>query len=245
MAGHSQFKNIMHRKGAQDAKRAKLFAKLAREITVAAKSGMPDPKQNPRLRSAITNARHENMPNDRINKALQKGTSSDEENNYEEIRYEGIGNGGVFFIIETLTDNRNRTASEIRTIFNKNGGSLGETGTASFNFEKIGEIKYDITNISKEKFFDLAIEKNALDVFEEDNFIISTCPAESFGKFRDELEVEFGEPIKSNLIWQAKNYIDVDSEVKKKLLLLIELLEENDDVQHVYSNINLSYNSDE
>ena len=245
MAGHSQFKNIMHRKGAQDAKRAKLFAKLAREITVAAKSGMPDPKQNPRLRGAITNARHENMPNDRINKALQKGTSNEEGNNYEEIRYEGIGNGGVFFIIETLTDNRNRTASEIRTIFNKNGGSLGETGTASFNFQKIGEIRYNQVNISKEKFFDFAIEKNALDVFEEGNFIISTCYSESFSKFKDELEIKFGEPTKSNLIWQAKNYIKVDIEVEKKILLLIELLEENDDVQHVYSNINPSYNLEE
>ena len=245
MAGHSQFKNIMHRKGAQDARRAKLFAKLAREITVAVKSGMPDPKQNPRLRTAITNARHENMPNDRINKALQKGTSSEEGNNYEEVRYEGIGSGGVFFIIETLTDNRNRTASEIRTIFNKNGGSLGETGSASFNFEKIGEIKYESNNISKEKFFDFAIEKNALDVFEEGNFIISTCHSEFFGKFKDELEVEFGEPIKSNLIWQARNYIKGNIEVEKKILHLIELLEENDDVQHVYSNINSSGNLEE
>ena len=245
MAGHSQFKNIMHRKGAQDAKRAKLFAKLAREITVAAKSGMHDPKQNPRLRSAINNARHENMPNDKINKALQKGSSSEEDNNYEEIRYEGIGNGGVFFIIETLTDNRNRTASEIRTIFNKNGGNLGETGTASFNFQKIGEVRYDISSISKEKFFDIAIEKNALDVFEENNCIISTCHPESFSKFKDELEVEFGEPTKANLVWQAKNFIEVDLEVEKKILLLIEVLEENDDVQHVYSNINLNYNLEE
>ena len=244
MAGHSQFKNIMHRKGAQDAKRAKLFAKLAREITVAAKSGMPDPKQNPRLRSAITNARHENMPNDRINKAIQKGASNDESDNYEEIRYEGIGNGGVFFIIETLTNNRNRTASEIRTIFNKNGGSLGETGTASFNFEKIGEVRYNISSISKDEFFDFAIEKNALDVFEEDSCIISTCHPESFSKFKDELEIKFGEPNKSKLIWQAKNLTEVNLEVERKILLLIELLEENDDVQHIYFNINLSSNLD-
>ena len=245
MAGHSQFKNIMHRKGAQDAKKAKLFAKLAREITVAAKSGIPDPKKNPRLRSAITNARHENMPNDRINKALQKATSNEEANNYEEIRYEGIGNGGIFFIIETLTDNRNRTASEIRSIFNKNGGSLGETGTATFDFEKIGKISYRSSSIPKEKYFDFVIEKNALDVFEENNCIISTCPPESFGKFRAELEIEFGEPIKSNLIWQAKNFIDVSLEIEKKVLLLIELLEENDDVQYVYTNINTNYELEE
>ena len=149
MAGHSQFKNIMHRKGAQDAKRAKLFAKLAREITVAAKSGMPDPKQNPRLRNAMINARHENMPNDRINKALLKATSNDDNTHYDEMRYEGIANNGVFLIIETLTDNKNRTASEIRTILNKNGGILGETGSASFNFDKIGEVIYDIEGISK------------------------------------------------------------------------------------------------
>ena len=161
MAGHSQFKNIMHRKGAQDAKRAKLFAKLAREVTVAAKLGMTDPKQNPRLRNAIINARHENMPNDRINKAIQKANSNEDSTQYDEIRYEGIASNGVFLIIETLTDNRNRTASEIRTILNKNGGVL-ENWFASFNFEKIGEVKYDSQNISKEKFFDFSIDKKRI-----------------------------------------------------------------------------------
>ncbi len=237
MAGHSQFKNIMHRKGAQDAKRAKLFAKLAREITVAAKSGMPDPKKNPRLRSAMINARHENMPNDRINKALQKATSHDDNTQYDEIRYEGTASSGVFFIIETLTDNKNRTASEIRTILNKNGGNLGETGSASFNFDKIGEIKYNSKDISKEKFFDFSIDNNALDVTEEDIYIISTCSPENFGKFRDDLELEFGEPKKSELLWKAKNFIQLAPDIEKKIFHLIELLEENDDVQRVYSNI--------
>ena len=240
MAGHSQFKNIMHRKGAQDAKRAKLFAKLAREITVAAKIGMPDPKQNPRLRNAIINAKHENMPNDRINKAVQKAHSNDDNTQYDEIRYEGVAGNGVFFIIETLTDNRNRTASEIRTILNKNGGMLGETGSASFNFDKIGSIKYNSKNISKDKFFDFSIDKNALDVVEEDTYIISTCLPENFGKFRDELEVEFGDPQKSELIWQAKNPLQLNPDIEKKILFLIELLEENDDVQSVYSNVHLS-----
>jgi YebC/PmpR family DNA-binding regulatory protein len=239
MAGHSQFKNIMHRKGAQDAKRGKIFAKLAREITVAAKSGIPDPKQNPRLRNAIINARHENMPNDKINKALQKGSLTEEENNYEEINYEGVGNKGISLIIETLTDNRNRTASEIRSLLNKNGGTLGETGSASFNFEKIGEIKYNLQKFSKEEFFDFSVEKNALDVFEEENHIIATCKAEIFGKFRDNLELRFGEPLKSKLIWKAKNFIEVDEEDKKKILFIVEQLEENDDVQEVYFNINL------
>ena len=237
MAGHSQFKNIMHRKGAQDAKRAKLFAKLAREVTVAAKLGMTDPKQNPRLRNAIINARHENMPNDRINKAIQKANSNEDSTQYDEIRYEGIASNGVFLIIETLTDNRNRTASEIRTILNKNGGVLGETGSASFNFDKIGEIKYDSRNISKEKFFDFSIDKNALDIIEESNYIVSTCSPDSFGKFRDDLELEFGEPQKSQLVWKAKNPVKLDVETKKKIFSLIDLLEENDDVQHIYSNI--------
>ena len=240
MAGHSQFKNIMHRKGAQDAKRAKLFAKLAREITVAAKSGILDPKQNPRLRNAMINARHENMPNDKINKALQKATSNDDNTHYDEIRYEGIANNGIFLIIETLTDNKNRTASEIRTILNKNGGMLGETGSASFNFDKIGEVRYDSQNISKEKFFDFSIDKNALDVFEKSTYIISTCDPENFGKFRDDLEHQFGEPEKSELLWKAKNPIKLASDIEKKILSLIELLEENDDIQRVFSNINLN-----
>ena len=143
MAGHSQFKNIMHRKGAQDAKRAKVFAKLAREITVAAKSGLPDPKQNPRLRNAILNARNENMPNDKIKKAILKASSNDASNNYSEIRYEGFGNNGISIIIEALTDNKNRTASEVRAILTKNGGNLGETGSVAFNFKQVGEITFD------------------------------------------------------------------------------------------------------
>lgn len=240
MAGHSQFKNIMHRKGAQDAKRAKLFAKLAREITVAAKTGMPDPKQNPRLRNAVINARHENMPNDKINKALQKAASNDDNTQYDEIRYEGIASNGIFLIIETLTDNKNRTASEIRSILNKNGGALGETGSATFNFDKLGEIKYNAQIISKEKFFDFSIDKNALDVIEEDTYIISNCNPENFSKFRDDLELEFGEPQKSGLIWKAKNLIHLEPDIKKKIIFLMDLLEENDDVQHVYSNVYLN-----
>ena len=180
------------------------------------------------------------MPNDRINKAVQKANSNDDNTQYDEIRYEGVASNGVFFIIETLTDNRNRTASEIRTILNKSGGMLGETGSASFNFDKVGSIKYNSKNISKDKFFDFSIDRNALDVVEEDAYIISTCLPENFGKFRDELEVEFGDPQKSELIWQAKNPLQLNPDIEKKMLLLIELLEENDDVQSVYSNVHLN-----
>ena len=237
MAGHSQFKNIMHRKGAQDAKRSKVFAKLAREITVAAKSGIIDPKQNPRLRNAIVNARHENMPNDKINKAVQKARSSEESSNYEEIKYEGIGNNDISLIIETLTDNRNRTASEIRSILNKNNGNLGESGSVTFNFEKLGEITYKETNISNDDFFEISVENGATDVIEKDKMLIALCSHEVFGKLRDSLENKFGEPLKAKLIWKAINFINADENIKNKIMKTIDLLEDNDDVQNVYTNV--------
>ncbi len=236
MAGHSQFKNIMHRKGAQDAKRAKIFAKLAREITVAAKSGLLDAKQNPRLRNAIINARHENMPNEKINKAIQKASSNEDNNNFEEIRYEGIGNNGISLIIETLTDNRNRTASEIRSILNKNSGTLGESGSVSYNFERAGKIVFESKDINKEKFFEFAIDIGVTDIIEEHEIIIAICEPEKFGKIRDLLEKEFKEPIIAKLIWNIKNYVTVNKEEEKKLYYIIELLEENDDVQNIYTN---------
>ena len=243
MAGHSQFKNIMHRKGAQDAKRSKVFAKLAREITVATKIGIPDPKQNPRLRNAIINARHENMPNDKINKAIQKASSSEDNNNFDEIRYEAIANNGISLIIETLTDNRNRTASEIRSILNKNGGTLAETGSSVFNFKKIAEIVYNLQNCSKDDFFEYAVENAADDVLEDENIIIATCKQEEFGKLRDALEKKFGEPMFARLKWQAVNELSVEKNSRAKILNIIDLLEENDDVQNVYSN--LKVNNDE
>ncbi len=242
MAGHSQFKNIMYRKGAQDAKRAKLFAKIAREITVAAKSGLPDPKQNPRLRNAIINARHENMPNDKIKKAIQKASSAEDNNSYEEIRYEGIGNNGISLIIETLTDNRNRTASEIRSILNKNGGSLGELGSVSFNFEKVGEITFSSNNINFNDFFDYSVNIGALDILEEEDHIIITTEPEYFGNIRDQLEKKYVEPKTSKLIWKAKNSISTDTAIAKNILKIIDLLEDNDDVQNVYSNAIISEN---
>ena len=242
MAGHSQFKNIMHRKGAQDAKRAKLFAKLAREVTVAVKSGLPDPKQNPRLRNAIINARHENMPNDRINKAIQKGSSNDENETYQEIRYEGYGGNGIAFIIETLTDNKNRTASEIRSILSKNGGNLGEDGSVAFNFKRVGEISFDLTQVNKNEIFDYAIEYGAIDIMEDQKIVSIYCEPNKFGELRNLLEEKFSEPKKAKLVWQTENEISVDEKIGRNTLNTIEALEENDDVQSVYTNISLSEN---
>ena len=188
MAGHSQFKNIMHRKGAQDAKRAKIFAKLAREITVAAKSGLPDPKQNPRLRNAILNARNENMPNDKIKKAILKASSNDASNNYNEIRYEGFGNNGISIIIEALTDNKNRTASEVRAILTKNGGNLGETGSVAFNFKQVGEITFDSHISNKDEIIMFAIENKAADIIEEENIFRVISEPDNFGILRNSIE---------------------------------------------------------
>jgi YebC/PmpR family DNA-binding regulatory protein len=237
MAGHSKFKNIMHRKGAQDGKRAKIFAKLAREITVASKSGMPDPQQNPRLRNAIINARHENMPNERIKKAIQKANSNEDNNDYEEIRYEGIGSNGFSLIIETLTDNRNRTASEIRSILSKNGGNLGETNSVAYNFDHVGKIGFTSEKIDKEKFFDFSVDLGALDIIEEIDIIYTICEPEIFGSLRDQLEKEYGEPSVAKLVWKIKNSLVLNEDTAKKVITIIEQLEENDDVQNVYSNI--------
>ncbi len=240
MAGHSQFKNIMHRKGAQDAKRAKTFAKLAREITVAAKLGTPDPKQNPRLRSAMINARSENMPNDRISKAIQKAESNDNDKNYEEIRYEGYAVGGVALIIDALTDNRNRTASEVRAILNKYGGSLAETGAVAFNFERIGVIEYKYIDINSDLLFDVVVESGAIDLIKENEFHKISCKPEELGKVRDYIAEKFNDPKTAKLQWKANNTIEINEEHAKTLLKMIELLEDNDDVQSIYSNFEIS-----
>ncbi len=242
MAGHSQFKNIMHRKGAQDAKRAKLFAKLAREITVAAKSGLDDPKQNPRLRNAILNARSENMPNDKIKKAILKASSNDASNNYNEIRYEGFGNSGISIIIEALTDNKNRTASEVRSILTKNGGNLGETGSVAFNFKQVGEITFDTSISNKDEIIMYSIENEATDIIEEDSIFRIICAPNYLGVLRNSLEQKFSEPKTSKLIWSAINLIEINKDEAKKIFYIIDALEENDDIQNVYTNINISEN---
>ncbi len=239
MAGHSQFKNIMHRKGRQDAMKSKLFGKLAREITVAAKLGTPDPAMNPRLRAAIVDARAENMPKDNIERAIKKALGGEGEN-YEEIRYEGYGPGGVAVIVEALTDNRNRAASDIRSFFTKSGGNLGETGSVSFMFDRVGVVEYDSSVASDDAMLDAAIEAGADDVVSSENgHEVYTSP-ENFREVAKNLEAKFGEPRKAALTWKPQNTVAVDDETGEKLLKLMDLLNEHDDVQNVYANFDIS-----
>jgi YebC/PmpR family DNA-binding regulatory protein len=239
MAGHSQFKNIMHRKGRQDAVRSKLFGKLAREITVSAKMGLPDPVMNPRLRAAIIAARAENMPKDNIDRAIKKALGGDAES-YEEIRYEGYGPGGVAVIVEVLTDNRNRTAGEVRAIFTKSGGNLAETGAVSFMFDHLGIIEYEPKVASADAMLEGAIDAGADDVASTSNGHEIYASQETFHNVAKALEAKFGEPRKAALIWKPQNTITVDDEQGEKLLRLIETLEDNDDVQNVYANFEVS-----
>ncbi|SEO10221.1 YebC/PmpR family DNA-binding transcriptional regulator [Bradyrhizobium sp. OK095] len=239
MAGHSQFKNIMHRKGRQDAQKSKLFGKLAREITVAAKLGTPDPNMNPRLRAAIIAARQENMPKDNIERAVKKALGNDSEN-YDEIRYEGYGPGGIAVIVEALTDNRNRAASDIRSFFTKSGGNLGETGSVSFMFDRTGIIEYDRSVADDDAVLDAAIEAGADDVLSGEGGHEIYASTESYRDVAKALEAKFGEPRKAALIWKPQNTIAVDDETGEKLLKLMDLLNEHDDVQHVYANFEVS-----
>jgi YebC/PmpR family DNA-binding regulatory protein len=239
MAGHSQFKNIMHRKGKQDKVRSKLFSKLAREITVSAKLGMPDPAFNPRLRAAVLAARAENMPKDNIERAIKKASGSDTEN-YDEIRYEGYAPGGVAVIVEALTDNRNRTAGEVRAIFTKAGGNLAETGAVSFMFDHVGVVEYDAKVASADAMLEAAIDAGAEDVVStEDGHQIYTT-TETLRDVSKALEGKFGEPRKSAMLWKPQNTIAVDDEAGEKILKLIETLDDNEDVQNVYANFEVS-----
>ncbi len=239
MAGHSQFKNIMHRKGRQDKVRSKLFGKLAREITVSAKLGLPDPAFNPRLRAAIVAARAENMPKDNIERAIKKASGNDAET-YDEIRYEGYGPGGVAVIVEALTDNHNRTAGEVRATFTKNGGNLATTGAVSFMFNHLGVVEYDAKAASADQMLDAAIEAGADDVTSnEDGHQVFTTP-ENLGDVAKALETKFGEPRKSAMLWKPQNTVALDDEAGEKMLKLIELLDDNEDVQNVYANFEVS-----
>jgi YebC/PmpR family DNA-binding regulatory protein len=235
MAGHSQFKNIMHRKGRQDAAKSKLFGKLAREITVSAKMGLPDPAMNPRLRAAIIAARAENMPKDNIERAIKKATGGDAEI-YEEIRYEGYGPGGVAVIVEVLTDNRNRAAGEVRATFTKNGGNLAETGAVSFMFAHLGLVEYDAKAASADAMLEAAIE--AVVSSESGHEIYTT--QDTLRDVAKALEAKFGEPRKAALVWKPQNTVAVDDLQGEKLLKLIETLNEHDDVQNVYANFEIS-----
>ncbi len=239
MAGHSQFKNIMHRKGKQDKVRSKVFGKLAREITVAAKLGQPDPAFNPRLRAAILAARAENMPKDNIERAVKKATGADSEN-FDDMRYEGYGPGGVAVIVEALTDNHNRTAGEVRSIFTKSGGNLGTTGSVSFMFDHVGVVEYDAKAASADAMLDAAIEAGADDVTSnDDGHQIFTTP-ENLRDVAKALEAKFGEARKSALLWKPQNTVALDDEAGEKMLRLIESLDDNDDVQNVYANFEVS-----
>jgi YebC/PmpR family DNA-binding regulatory protein len=239
MAGHSQFKNIMHRKGRQDAAKSKLFGKLAREITVSAKVGIPDPEMNPRLRAAVIAARAENMPKDNIERAIKKASGGDAES-YEEIRYEGYGPGGVAVIVEVLTDNRNRTAGEVRATFTKSGGNLAETGAVSFMFDRVGVIEYDAAVAGADAMFEAALEAGADDVVSGENGHEIYAAPDRFGAVSKTLEAKFGEPRKAALVWRPQNTVAVNDEQGEKLLKLIESLNEHDDVQNVYANFEVS-----
>ena len=240
MAGHSQFKNIMHRKGAQDAKKAKVFTKLIRELTTAAKMGQPDPAANPRLRAAIQAARVANMPKDTVDRAIKRGAGGDGQDNYEEVRYEGYGPGGVAVIVEALTDNRNRTAGEVRAAFSKNGGALGETNSVSFMFDRIGQIVFPASVASADKMMEAAIEAGAEDCQSSDEEHEVVCGQDDFAAVREALEKAIGEPKSARLIWRPKNSTPIDGEKAETLIKMLDVLEDSDDVQQVYANFEIS-----
>lgn len=240
MAGHSQFKNIMRRKGAQDAKKAKLFTKIAREINAACRSGMPDPAHNPRLRAAVLKARSENISNDKIKEAIKRASGEAGGDDYVEMRYEGYGPGGVAVIIEALTDNKNRTASEVRAAFTKYNGNLGESGSVAFMFERVGLLTFAIEKASEDAMLDAAIEAGAdnCEVVKTDagSQHQITCSPDNFASVRDALEKKFGEPASGKLTFLPKTGAPIDEENARLLFKMIDVLEDNDDVQDVYAN---------
>ena len=240
MAGHSQFKNIMYRKGAQDKKRAKLFAKLGRELMVAAKEGGSDPSGNPRLRSAIATARSNNMPKDNIDRAIARGSGDSDGANFEEIRYEGYGPGGVALIVEALTDNRNRTASEVRSAFSKYNGNLAETGAVSFLFDRIGEIRYASEAGDSDTVFEAALEAGADDVETTDETHEIRCQPEDLHSVAGVLEGSLGEPQSAQLVWRPQTTVSLDEGPASTLLKLLDVLDDNDDVQSVSANYDIA-----
>jgi len=238
MAGHSQFKNIMYRKGAQDRKRAQVFAKLAREITVAARNG-DDPGYNAALRTAIINARAQNMPKDNIERAIAKASGGDSAN-YEEVRYEGFGPGGVSILVDGLTDNRNRTASEVRSAFSKNGGNMGDAGSVAYLFDRVGKITYPLSAGSEEEVLEAAMEAGADDCQTTADGHEIYCEAEAFNEVTASLEKTLGEAESARLAWKPQTYVEVSEEDAQTLFKLINALDDNDDVQNVYANFDIS-----
>lgn len=240
MAGHSQFKNIMYRKGAQDAKRAKIFTKIIRELTVAAREGLPDPAANPRLRAAMVAAREANMPRDTMERAIKRGSGAEDDTSYEEIRYEGYGPGGVAVIVEALTDNRNRTAAEIRSAFSKFGGSLGETNSVSFLFDRKGIIQLPRHKASLDAMLEAALEVGAENVEEGADAYEIICAPEDFAAVRDGLEEKFQGGLSAKLGWLPKTLVPVDQEQAESLLKFLDILDDNDDVQTVTANCEIN-----
>jgi len=239
MAGHSKWANIQHRKWRQDAARSKVFSKLSKEITVAAKMGDPDPEKNPRLRLAIKEAKGQSMPKDNIDRAIKKATGGDADD-YEEIRYEGYGPGGVAVIVEAMTDNRNRTASAVRSTFAKHGGNLGETGSVGFLFERKGEVSYPVEAGDADTVMMAAIEAGAEDVESSEDGHLIWCADTDLGAVASALEAELGESEATRLVWKPTTTTELDLEAMKKLMRLIEALEDDDDVQRVTANFEAS-----
>jgi YebC/PmpR family DNA-binding regulatory protein len=239
MAGHSQYKNIMHRKGRQDKLRSNAFAKLGREITVATKAGLPDPAMNSRLRLAVQNARAGNMPWDTIERAIKKASGSEGEN-YDSMRYEGYGPGGVAIVVEALTNNRNRTASNVRALFTKFGGNLGETGSVSFMFSRVGEIAYPLAKGTGDAVMEAAIDAGADDVMSDETGHVITCAFESIGEVSQALAKSLGDAESVKIIWKPQTLAPVDQEKAETLLKLVDALDEDDDVQNVFSNADFS-----
>ena len=235
MAGHSKWANIQHRKGRQDAVRSKLFSKISKEITVAAKMGDPDVDKNPRLRLAVKEARSNSVPKDVIERAIKKSQGS-ENANYEDIRYEGYAPGGVAIIVEALTDNRNRTASNVRSLFVKYGGNLGESGSVSFMFDRLGVVVFNLSTGDEETMMELAIEVEAIDVETDKETYSFYCNDKSLSLVAERLEKKLGESELVKLIWKPKNYLSISHDQQQKLIRLIDALENDDDVQNIYTN---------
>ena len=240
MAGHSQFKNIMYRKGAQDKKRAKIFTKIIRELTTAARTGLPDPAANPRLRAAVITARQANMPKDTVDRAIRRGSGGEAGVAFEEVRYEGYAPGGVAVIIEALTDNRNRTASEVRSAFTKAGGALGETNSVSFMFERVGEISYLPATATADDMLEAVIEGGADNVESDTEQHLVTCASEDLNTVRDALESRLGPAQSARLVWRPRSTAPIDEETATTVFKLLETLDDSDDVQNVYANFEVA-----
>ena len=240
MAGHSKWANIQHRKGAQDARRAKRFAKLVREVIVAARQGQPDPEYNARLRTAIAAAKAQSVPKENIERVLNKAQGGGDGVNYDELRYEGFGPGGVAVLVDAMTDNRNRTAAEVRSIFNKHGGALGESGSVNYMFERVGSIHYASAAASADEMFEAALEAGASDCeFDGDGHEIS-CAPDDFGEVSEALTERFGTPENAGLVWKPQTTIAIDEHAAATLFNLMEALDDCDDVQNVSANFEVS-----